>query len=217
MLLFIVLLGGCFDNNTLPSNYEKPVKVGFWIHNLNAPKTFIELPPSMYVARKIDNNIAVEAKGCEPYLGTPETVLVLKPVPEFWLASLIWAESRGEPLQGQAAVGQVIINRVKDPRFNNSIIDVIFESSYSQTKTYWQFSCVVDGQLFQAWQSLDFPNFITLSHSLLSGLMLDNDLNLALGFFNPTKVQSYDPLKKNWVWQQPIIKQIANHAFFTIP
>ena len=41
------------------------------------------------------------------------------------LAAIIHTEARGEPLIGQIAVGNVIMNRVRDPRFPNTIEEVI--------------------------------------------------------------------------------------------
>ena len=43
------------------------------------------------------------------------------------LAACIYGESRGEPYQGQVAVGAVILNRVKSSKFPNSIAGVIYQ------------------------------------------------------------------------------------------
>lgn len=43
------------------------------------------------------------------------------------LARLIEAEAGGEPYLGKVAVGAVVVNRLHDPRFPNSIRDVIYE------------------------------------------------------------------------------------------
>lgn len=40
------------------------------------------------------------------------------------LASVIYAEARGEQIDGQIAVGQVVINRVFDPRWPDSVCAV---------------------------------------------------------------------------------------------
>lgn len=40
------------------------------------------------------------------------------------LASVIYAEARGEPVDGQIAVGQVVINRVFDMRWPSDVCDV---------------------------------------------------------------------------------------------
>jgi N-acetylmuramoyl-L-alanine amidase len=54
------------------------------------------------------------------------------------LARLISAEARGEPYEGQVAVGAVVLNRVKHPSFPNTISGVIYQNG--------AFTCVTDGQ-----------------------------------------------------------------------
>ena len=49
------------------------------------------------------------------------------------------AEARGEPYVGQVAVAAVILNRVKDPNFPNTISGVIYQP--------WAFTAVHDGQI----------------------------------------------------------------------
>ncbi len=61
----------------------------------------------------------------------------------FWLARIIHAESRGEPLLGQIAVGNVVLNRVKSPLYPNTIYGVIFDRNYGV-----QFSPVLDGSIY---------------------------------------------------------------------
>ena len=45
----------------------------------------------------------------------------------YLLAKCVFAEARGEPYAGQVAVAAVILNRVKDPRFPNTISGVIYQ------------------------------------------------------------------------------------------
>ena len=61
-----------------------------------------------------------------------EPVEVALPDPEedqdlYWLSRIISAESRGESLLGQLAVGAVVLNRVESGEFPDSIYDVVFE------------------------------------------------------------------------------------------
>jgi spore germination cell wall hydrolase CwlJ-like protein len=53
------------------------------------------------------------------------------------LAQAIYFESRGEPLAGQVAVAEVVLNRVDDPRFPNTVCGVTHQAC--------QFSYVCDG------------------------------------------------------------------------
>ena len=55
------------------------------------------------------------------------------------MARAINGEARGEPYEGQVAVGAVILNRVKDSRFPNTISGVIYQSG--------AFTAVADGQI----------------------------------------------------------------------
>ena len=62
----------------------------------------------------------------------------------YWLSRIISAESRGEPLLGQIAVGSVVMNRVKSSLYPNTIWGVIFDRKYGV-----QFSPIIDGAIYQ--------------------------------------------------------------------
>ena len=55
------------------------------------------------------------------------------------LSKLVTGEARGESYEGQVAVAAVVINRVKDPRFPDTIKDVIYQKN--------AFSVVKDGSI----------------------------------------------------------------------
>ena len=61
----------------------------------------------------------------------------------YWLARIINAESRGEALLGQIAVGNVVLNRVKSTLYPNTIWGVIFDKKYGV-----QFSPIIDGSIY---------------------------------------------------------------------
>lgn len=61
----------------------------------------------------------------------------------FWLARIISAESRGESLIGQIAVGNVVLNRVARGDFPNTIYSVIFDRKYGV-----QFTPVANGTIY---------------------------------------------------------------------
>ena len=46
----------------------------------------------------------------------------------YWLSRIIHAESGGEALEGQIAVGNVVLNRVESPDFPDTIPEVIFDA-----------------------------------------------------------------------------------------
>ena len=61
----------------------------------------------------------------------------------FWLARIIHAESNGESLLGQIAVGNVVMNRVRSQYYPNTIYGVIFDRKYGV-----QFSPVLNGTIY---------------------------------------------------------------------
>ncbi len=63
----------------------------------------------------------------------------------YWLSRIISAESRGEPLLGQIAVGNVVLNRVKNPQYPNTIYGVIFDRKYGV-----QFTPVANGTIYNS-------------------------------------------------------------------
>ena len=62
----------------------------------------------------------------------------------YWLSRIISAESRGEPVHGQIAVGNVVMNRVDSNQFPNTIWGVIFDKKYGV-----QFSPIIDGSIYK--------------------------------------------------------------------
>lgn len=61
----------------------------------------------------------------------------------YWLSRIISAESRGEPLVGQIAVGNVVLNRVKSSQYPNTIRGVVFDDKYGV-----QFEPVSNGTVY---------------------------------------------------------------------
>ena len=82
----------------------------------------------------------------DPYLGgaavsSPEADYDASDL--YWLSRIISAESQGESLTGQIAVGNVVLNRVKSAEFPNSIPAVIFDRKHDV-----QFTPVSNGTVY---------------------------------------------------------------------
>lgn len=60
------------------------------------------------------------------------------------LAQGIYFEARGEPVKGQAAVAQVILNRVRNPAYPMSICGVVYQNEDWRNRCQFSFAC--DGQ-----------------------------------------------------------------------
>ncbi len=115
----------------------------------------------------------------------------------YWLSKIITAESAGESLIGQIAVGDVIMNRVKSTLYPNTIYGVIFDRKYGV-----QFSPVLDGRIYNT------PTYTaTLAAKIcLEGTSLSDD---AMFFLNPKTAQS------NWIVKsREYAYTIGGHDFY---
>lgn len=61
---------------------------------------------------------------------------------QLWcLATAIYFEARGESYRGQVAVAQVVLNRVKDHRYPDSICSVVFQNQHRRNGCQFSFAC----------------------------------------------------------------------------
>ncbi len=108
------------------------------------------------------------------------------------IARLINGEARGEPYEGQVAVGAVILNRTRDPRFPSTVAGVIYQPG--------AFTAVVDGQIHSNMQQ----SSINAARDALNGW---DPSGGAIYYFNPSTATS------SWIWSRPLIKIIGKHRF----
>lgn len=110
------------------------------------------------------------------------------------LARLINGEARGEPYEGQVAVGAVVLNRVKSPEFPNTIAGVIYQKG--------QFSCVTDGQF-----NKPIDKNSTVYKAAKEAMNGSDPSNGALFFYNPKTAKS------KWLFSLKTLKTIGSHRF----
>lgn len=108
------------------------------------------------------------------------------------LARLISAEARGEPYEGQVAVGAVVLNRVGHPSFPNSVAEVIYQPG--------AFSCLDDGQF-------DEPVAESAYRAAQDAVNGWDPSYGAIYYFNPSTATS------KWIWSRPLIVNIGKHRF----
>ena len=110
------------------------------------------------------------------------------------MARAINGEARGEPYEGQVAVGAVILNRVKSPSFPNTIAGVIYEPG--------AFTAVSDGQI-----NVPIAENSTIVKAARDALNGWDPSGGALYYFNPSTATN------KWIWSRPLIKTIGKHRF----
>ncbi len=108
------------------------------------------------------------------------------------LTRVIHGEARGENFEGQVAVGAVVLNRLKDPRFPKTIHSVVYQSG--------AFTAVNDKQIHLNPNDESYK----AAEAALSGL---DPSNGALFYFNPHLATD------GWIKTRPVVKRIGNHTF----
>ena len=108
------------------------------------------------------------------------------------LARLISAEARGEPYEGQVAVGAVVLNRTQHPSFPNTVAEVIYQPG--------AFSCLDDGQF-------DEPVAESAYRAARDAMNGWDPSYGAIYYFNPVTATS------KWIWSRPLIVSIGKHRF----
>lgn len=110
----------------------------------------------------------------------------------YLLAKLIYSEARGEPYVGQVAVGAVVLNRVENPGFPNTLEGVIYQP--------WAFTALHDGQF-----ELE-PN----STAYQAAQDAFNGWDPSYGsiyYYNPKTATS------SWIFSRTTVVTIGNHVF----
>ena len=108
------------------------------------------------------------------------------------LARVVYGEARGEPYTGQVAVAAVVLNRVNNSNFPNTIAGVVYQSG--------AFTAVSDGQINLT------PNDTAMkaAQDALNGW---DPTYGAIYYFNPNTATNA------WIWSRPVTVTIGKHRF----
>ncbi len=109
------------------------------------------------------------------------------------LARLVHSEAGGEPYLGQVAVAAVVINRIKDPNFPDTLEDVIYEKS--------AFEVVAN-------ERIKLPASDSATKAVKEALKGSDPSQGSVYFYNPNKIKGW-----NWVYSRTKVLRIGNHVF----
>ncbi len=123
------------------------------------------------------------------------------------LAEAVYYEARSENANGQIAVAEVVMNRVRDPRFPKTVCAVVYQGQYRNTGCQFTFTC--DGAL----------------HNKPRGPAWDRAkavaMNVMLGLNKPVtnKATHYHTDYVNPYWKAGMVetKVIGTHIFYRFP
>jgi spore germination cell wall hydrolase CwlJ-like protein len=81
------------------------------------------------------------AEGDHDWMKRPLPASVFSKREQECLAIGIYFEARGEALKGQAAVAQVILNRVRAPTYPNTVCGVVYQNDHWRNRCQFSFAC----------------------------------------------------------------------------
>ncbi len=123
------------------------------------------------------------------------------------LAQAVYYEARSEKASGQLAVAEVIMNRVKDHRYPNSVCEVVFQGATRTTGCQFTFTC--DGALRRTPRGTRWDAAKTVATHVM--MELNESKTRGATHYHATYV--------NPVWNSGLIRtsQIGTHIFYRFP
>jgi hypothetical protein len=123
------------------------------------------------------------------------------------LARAVYFEARGETLNGQYAVAEVVINRVRSTYYPNTICGVVFQGS--QRRTGCQFSFTCDGSLRRGVGGAPWTRAQEVARNVIAGSV-------------PRRTGGATHYHTDWVdphWNNSLIEttRIGTHIFYRMP
>jgi spore germination cell wall hydrolase CwlJ-like protein len=118
------------------------------------------------------------------------------------LAEAVYFESRAEPRNGQIAVAEVVMNRVRSPRFPKTVCAVVYQGANQRV---CQFSWACDGKADRP-HGRAWTNAQDVARMVLAGRA--PKLTDGATHFHATRV------RPNWSRVYTLTAQIGNHVFY---
>lgn len=121
------------------------------------------------------------------------------------LATAIYHEARGESRDGQMAVAQVILNRVSDDRYPDSICGVVYENKHMRNACQFSFAC--DGVAETRGETKAWNLAMEIAKKASNSDQPVADLRLAT-HYHANYASPY------WAPKMQKLKQIGQHIFY---
>jgi spore germination cell wall hydrolase CwlJ-like protein len=120
------------------------------------------------------------------------------------LAIAIYFEARGEPVRGQVAVGQVILNRVRSPLFPETICGVVYQG---QMNPGCQFSFTCDGKTDNPRNDAQWSQAQDIARQIMTGKLWLPEVGYST-YYHANYVSPY------WTGSMSKIDKIGRHIFY---
>jgi spore germination cell wall hydrolase CwlJ-like protein len=168
-----------------------------------------------FTALNVNNTNLLIEKAAEPVAEVAKVAKIVDPKQLACMAKNIFYEANGEPIQGQAAVARVVMNRIQHG-FGSNPCNVIYQATYVEKlneegdiykEKRCQFSWVCEGKDEPNKNNPGYIKAKEIAYDVLAYDAYDDVIPKSTLFFHNLTV------KPNWPYQHA--KQIGNHIFYS--
>jgi spore germination cell wall hydrolase CwlJ-like protein len=144
-------------------------------------------------------------KGDHEWLATPLPPSVFSKAEQKCLATGIYFEARSESVKGQAAVAQVILNRVRNPAYPKSICNVVYQNNDWINRCQFSFAC--EGRKLNVTEPKYWKMAQEVAMAVTSGRIFLPEVGSAT-HYHATYV------RPNWARTMKRVDKIGTHIFY---
>ena len=125
----------------------------------------------------------------------------------YCLTEALYFEARGEPLRGQIAVAEVILNRVDSKKYPNSVCGVVQQGQHRRNACQFSYNC--DGKSNRIGEKKAFNKLGKLAYVMLNGA--DRKLTGDAQYYHNNTV------RPRWSRKMVRTARIGRHIFYRLP
>jgi spore germination cell wall hydrolase CwlJ-like protein len=158
----------------------------------NKPKAFV-----------LDPNVA----DTHSWLNTPLSEKLKSAKETKCLAEAIYFEARSEPEMGKIAVAQVVLNRVKNPAYPDTICDVVYQNSDQRHACQFSFTC--DGKPESITEQAAWADAMALAKKILA-----DEKTLYLADIGAATHYHANYVRPDWADDMKRTQKVGTHVFY---
>lgn len=144
-------------------------------------------------------------QGDHAWMATPLPASVFSEAEQTCLATGIYFEARGEKLRGQAAVAQVILNRVRNPAYPKTICGVVYQNKRMRNACQFSFAC--DGIPDVILNRFAYRTAKDVAMAVTAGKIFIPEIGSSTHYYA-------DYVSPSWARAMERMKKIGRHIFY---
>ena len=121
------------------------------------------------------------------------------------LATAVYFEARGESAKGQAAVAQVVLNRVRNPAYPDTVCGVVYQNAQQRNRCQFSFAC--DGIAERVRRQSAYQRAARIAMAVTTGETYVSEVGSSTHYF-----ANY--VRPRWASSMVKMASIGDHIFF---